>query len=567
MRPRLTAKEAGTIALRMVVALIVLGGAYLALAVFVGRQLPSSATVEGVRVGGMSLEHASATLKRELAAKAATPVRVDIPGTGKTLALAPASAGLSLDIDGTLEGMAGFTLNPALIWEHLNAPVSRQVRTSVDDAALRRALTEQAKTVDAAPKEGSVTFPGGRIVVVPSSAGMSLVVDPIAAKIRQGWPRTPLIQGEVMVLAPKLSQGAIDAAVRDFAIPAMSAPISLVVGDRTAPLTPAQYAPTITITQDATGNLAPVVDRPRLTALVVEATRTFLVQPQNARILLVGGAPQITPSVDGVGVDSASVAEIVIPALTAPDRRAVLKATVAKPALTTEGAQALGVKDVIATFDSAFPYNPSRTANLTEAANTVNGTYIAPGAVFSLNRILGERTADKGYQEGYVIENGRLVKGTGGGVSQISTVVYNLAWFSAAQLVEHTSHSFYISRYPEGREATVYWPNIDNKWKNTSPYGMLLQMWVADGQVHGKVWSTKAYDVEAVQGPRSNVKEGAEIVDDTPECVPQPQATPGFDVTVQRVLKQNGAVVKTESYTTHYNPEDKVTCTNPNHKT
>jgi hypothetical protein len=96
---------------------------------------------------------------------------------------------------------------------------------------------------------------------------------------------------------------------------------------------------------------------------------------------------------------------------------------------------------------------------------------------------------------------------------------------------------------------------------------MLLQMWVADGQVHGKVWSTKVYDVEAVQGPRSNVKEGAEIVDDTPECVPQPQATPGFDVTVQRVLKQNGAVVKTESYTTHYNPEDKVTCTNPNHKT
>jgi vancomycin resistance protein YoaR len=151
-------------------------------------------------------------------------------------------------------------------------------------------------------------------------------------------------------------------------------------------------------------------------------------------------------------------------------------------------------------------------------------------------------------------------------VSQVSTVVYNLAWFSGATLVEHTAHAFYISRYPEGREATVYWPGIDNRFTNSTPHGMLIQMWVADSQVHGRIWSTKTYDVDAVKGPRTNLRPGETITDDSVGCVSQPDMVPGFDVTVTRVIKQDGAEVKREEYTTRYRPEDRVVCTNPNHQ-
>ena len=145
-------------------------------------------------------------------------------------------------------------------------------------------------------------------------------------------------------------------------------------------------------------------------------------------------------------------------------------------------------------------------------------------------------------------------------------MVYNLAWFSGATLVEHTPHTFYISRYPEGREATVYWPSVDNTFTNSTPHAMLIQMWVADSQVHGRVWSTKVYDVEAVKGPRTNVRPGKTITDNKATCVPQPDIVPGFDVTVTRVVKQGGAEVRRESYSTHYQPEDRVVCTNPNHQ-
>ncbi len=75
------------------------------------------------------------------------------------------------------------------------------------------------------------------------------------------------------------------------------------------------------------------------------------------------------------------------------------------------------------------------------------------------------------------------------------------------------------------------------------------------------------YDVEAVKGPRTAAVDGKTVTDDSTSCVPQPEMVPGFTVTVQRVIRQGGAVVTTENYTTAYQPEDHVVCTNPNHQT
>ncbi len=71
---------------------------------------------------------------------------------------------------------------------------------------------------------------------------------------------------------------------------------------------------------------------------------------------------------------------------------------------------------------------------------------------------MGERTAENGFTIGYVISNGVLVKDYGGGVSQMATTTFNAMFFAGLEDIEHKPHSFYIDRYPEGREATVAWP-------------------------------------------------------------------------------------------------------------
>ena len=103
------------------------------------------------------------------------------------------------------------------------------------------------------------------------------------------------------------------------------------------------------------------------------------------------------------------------------------------------------------------------------------------------------------------------------------------------------------------------WPDLDNKWTNNSPYGILVQMWLSGGQVHGRMWSTKVYDVTAVAGPRTNIKHGRSITDSSPSCVPH-AFTDGFDITVQRVFSKGGSVVKRESYSTTYVPADQIIC-------
>lgn len=540
--------------------------AYLVLALVLARQVPTAGSVEGFDIRGLSREEAVARLERDLATVADAEIVVSAGSSGRTFALKPEEAGLALDVPGTLDRPAGFTLDPVRIWQHLTGSVERQVATTVDETRLTAAVAAHAREAEVAPKDGSVSFADGTATGVAAVTGVTVPVEPLVRQLAAAYPRAPAITAEVTLTPPTVTQEAVDSALDSFARPAMSGPVTLVAGPATASVTPGQLAAVLSMEPNTEGRLNPVVDRVKLAALATQALGGALQPSQDARIVVEDDVPKVLSSVDGVTVDPATSADVLVAALTATDRTAQLAVSTAPPAFTTEAAEALGVTEVVASFDSRFPYDPSRTANLITASNAINGTLLKPGETFSLNGILGERTVEKGYREGYVIESGRLVKGIGGGVSQVSTVVYNLAWFSGATLVEHTPHAFYISRYPEGREATVYWPGVDNKFTNGTPHGMLIQMWVAGSQVHGRIWSTKTYDVEAVKGPRTNLRPGRTITDDTVACVSQPDMVAGFDVTVTRVMKQGGAEVKREDYTTNYRPEDRVVCTNPNHQ-
>lgn len=390
--------------LRLLAAVLVVGAAYVALAVVVGRQVPSRASVEGVGVGGMTPTAASAVLKQKLAQRASDPIVVNVGDTGRTVRIDPSSSGLSLDVDRTLADMSGFTLDPVRIWQHLTGGMHRPVATSVDTAKLTEAVRSGATTVETPARDGTVTFPGGRVAVTPAQDGTSVDVADLVRRIAAGYPHTPSLLARVRTAAPAVTQAKVEAAVTSFARPAMSAPVSLVLGDRTLPLVPTQLAPMLSMTPDDDGTLRPTIDRPSVTALVTGLARTVLPAAKDASLIFTGASPTVVPGVDGLTVDTRTVPDLVLAALTDPSRTARPRTTAAAPAFTTAKARALGVKEVIASFDSTFPVNPSRTANLVAASSAIDGTLVRPGETFSLNGILGERTADKGYQEGYVIE-------------------------------------------------------------------------------------------------------------------------------------------------------------------
>ena len=165
----------------------------------------------------------------------------------------------------------------------------------------------------------------------------------------------------------------------------------------------------------------------------------------------------------------------------AAERTVSAQLTGAKATFSTADAKKLGIKRVTGKFTTYFPYLPYRNINIGRAAALINGTVLKPGDVFSLNKIVGERTVANGFTKGFIIKGGRFKKELGGGVSQSATTTYNAMFFAGLKDIFHKPHGLFIDRYPPGREATVAWPGVDLKFQNDTKYGVLVQAYIVKG--------------------------------------------------------------------------------------
>ena len=543
-------------AVAMIALVVVYGG----LATFLAGHVASNVRVEGIAIGGMSPREATDTLQRVLASRALKPMQ--LTAASRSVDLQPGAAGLEIDMGATVAGLTGFTVNPVKMWAHMTGDESQSFTLRVDRAKLTAAVTKAAGTLDRPVKEGSITFLDGRATTVPPVTGTQLKVRETTDAVASGWPHQQVIQAITTVTQPKVSVAEIARATKELAVPAMSAPVTFRVGRSTVTLQPRQYGAALSTTADASGRLQLAVDTTTLTAALRAADPGIENQPVDATVRLSAGRPQVVPAVAGTRFDGPAMSALFRAALTSSPRTVTLTLVPATPKVTTATAHGWQITEVISTYQTQFPVNPPRTNNIKIAVLKLNGTLVRPGGQFSLNGTLGKRTPGKGYMKAPVIYGGRLVSDYGGGVSQVSTTTFNAAFFAGVPINEHTAHSFYIARYPEGREATVSWPDVDQKWTNDTGFGILIQANVTGNAITVTLWGTKTRDIEAVKGPRRNIVQPKVIVDPKPGCVPQ-LPTPGFDVTVSQIFRKKGAQVKTVRYNSHYIPEDTVTCSAP----
>ena len=532
--------------------------AYLGTALAFAGEVPRGGHVAGVAVGGLGRDAAVARVR---AAADGGGAPVVLRAGDRTATLDRASAGLVVDAERAVDDLVGPTLHPATVLDHVLG-VDAASDTGVDTARLRAAVTQAAGSLDVAPKDGGLAFTAAGVAPVEPVVGRTVDVDGAVSAVASRWlTATGPIDVPAATKAPAVDAGEVRRATAEIGGAVTSGPLPVKVGSRTVELAPAVVAPALSTAPGEDGRLELAVDGSRLAAVLLKADPELGAKPKDARIVLANGRPKIVPGVEGVTVDAAKLGPLAAQALLRKDsaaRTVAAPVTVVEPELTTAEAKALGVKERTSTFATDLTANPGRTENLRIAARTVNGTLVLPGETFSLNGVLGQRTAAKGYNPAPAISGGRLVQDYGGGVSQMATTIFNNVFFSGLEDIYHKPHSFYISRYPEGREATVNWPTVDLKWRNDSPHAVLIQAWV-DSRVHVTFWSTKRYEIEATKSARSNYRTPKTIYDPKPGCVEQ-VASPGFDVSVGRIFKKNGAVVKRQTFRTTYIAEDRVIC-------
>lgn len=562
-RPARPSRERGAVVAPLLAVLAVVAAAYVAAAVWAGDRVPAGTTVGGVAVGGMSGEEARRAVEEAVARQTSRPVTVTAGATSFTLS--PKAAGLAVDPAASVEGLTGFSLDPVHLWRTVSGQgVAHQLVTAhADTATVTAAVAKAGASANVPVKEGTLGFAAGKVAYAAPVVGQRLDAAGTADRISREWPGSTTIEAVVTRVQPRTPAAAFEAVKRDFADRVVAGPVTVASGPYRFDVPVTALVPAVRITP-ADGRVTTSVDPAKVVATVRAVARARGVEKPatDAVVLWAQHGPVVQPSRTGLALRADAIARTVPAAMTSQARLAEIPLVTTQPRLTTEKARAGLPKGLISSFTTHFPDNPVRTTNLRIAAARLDGAYVPQGATFSLNARLGQRTPEKGYQKAQVIYDGRLTYDYGGGISQVSTTMFNAAFFAGVRFDEYLPHSFYISRYPVGREATISWPDVDNRWTNTTDGGILIKAWLSGQDITVQFYGVKTWDVESVTGPRRNVVEPRKVVDDGDQCVPQAPSE-GFDITVTRVFKKNGAVVRTQDFNTHYIPEDEVVCTKP----
>lgn len=135
-------------------------------------------------------------------------------------------------------------------------------------------------------------------------------------------------------------------------------------------------------------------------------------------------------------------------------------------------------------------YNKERSHNISLATEAINNHVVFPGETFSFNKVVGKRTAEKGYLPAPIIIKGELSEGIGGGICQVSSTLYNSVDLAGLDIVQRYSHSKQVPYVPPGRDATVSWYGPDFQFKNTYNQPILIRAFTSGGRCIIMIYSS-----------------------------------------------------------------------------
>lgn len=150
------------------------------------------------------------------------------------------------------------------------------------------------------------------------------------------------------------------------------------------------------------------------------------------------------------------------------------------------------LKQVLASYTTNFNINNySRAYNIKLACQKINNYLLLPGEEFSMDLVLGPRTIAHGFLEAPIIMKNSVVQGTGGGVCQVASTLYNAVLLSMLQVTSRINHSIVLNYVPPGQDATIAEGYIDFKFKNNRDYTVCIVSEVVDGNLTIKIIGKK----------------------------------------------------------------------------
>ncbi|MCE7890656.1 MAG: hypothetical protein DYH12_13340 [Sorangiineae bacterium PRO1] len=553
-------------------------------AYFLDRARHSERALRGVmlgetHVGGMSAAEVE-RVAGELGVKLGEhPLRIRVRGA--ELELEPKKLALRIDAPETarralaLGRGAGFWSELRFWVARWSAPAHLTPAAEVDRSALLASFDEWERRHVDLPFSGGVRVEGGAVVADPPRKGHVIDRERATEELVTAlatWPRgmleLPLAEREAFTVA-----GAVEAAVTR-ASGLVSEAITLTAeGElsfrfekddalralRSGEPTPAE--PRVALGFDAgvvEEKLAPL--RAKLEA-----------PPQDARFVVEGqDRVRIDPGKNGTLLSSAKVARALLEAAATPTRSGPLPLDKgAPPEVTTEALEALKITKLVGRFTTHHPCCQPRVDNIHRIADMLRGQVVKPGDSFSVNALVGPRTAKNGFKPAPTIEEGEMVDSLGGGVSQFATTLFNALFLAGYDILERAPHTFWFARYPMGRDATLSWPKPDVAFRNDTEAGALIWTEYGDDHITVKIFGdTGGRKVRFKVSPQQNlVKPPIEYIPDLTQP-PEKDKTMeagqiGWTVFVTREIELGDGTKKEEKRKVVYKPRTRRVIVHP----
>ena len=173
---------------------------------------------------------------------------------------------------------------------------------------------------------------------------------------------------------------------------------------------------------------------------------------------------------------------------------------VPEPAISTDISSVADFRPsvLIGEYKTQFSNKKNRTINVKLAASFMDGLFLMPGASFSYNAWVGERSEARGFKEAPVIENGEMVEGLGGGACQVSSTIHAAALVSGLEILERYNHSLPSHYIGKGLDAVVSYPMLDLRVRNNLERPVVLRLQIQENTLIARFYSDqpKPFKVE-----------------------------------------------------------------------
>lgn len=558
------------VALLIVMALLLLGAFRWARA----GSLPG-VEVAGVDVGALSESELGRRLAEVAESRAAEQIEImrepvaDADAYSETFRRS--MLGYSFDVGGTSARVLerGRQANPlAALADHIRATFTTIEVTpaeEVDPEELERWAAGVVESFEVTPREGDLRFRRGSVRPVMPRPGAVVEQGALETAARRvplrGGPQeleVPLTQVEPEVTASAVREAAKEA--REI----LSEPVSIERGNRDIRLNPRHLSRLLTTqTQetDAGTELELSVTPERLEEVAGDRLERLERAPKDAGFTVSGDSVEVVKARPGFELDHEKLAERLLAIARSGDRRGRAPGTTKSPDFSTADARGLNIDEQVSTFTTEHACCQPRVENIHRIADMIEGTVVEPGETFSVNDAVGERTRQKGFVPAPAIYEGEYVDEVGGGISQFATTLYNAIFFGGYEFVDYKAHSYYISRYPAGREATLAYPSVDLAFRNDSDAGVYIDTSYTDTSITVTFYGNTDLDVEATAGDPHNYKDPPMQCEENPSLdkgerhVIQ-EGSRGFDIVVYRVFTNLDR--ERERFFTRYLPEPRI---------